>query len=195
MPELRSFDIVLLVNQLSLSLMVDYRTAYKRFISSAKKKMHGIDSKRKLYEVQSDEKLEIHHINPKQLGGNNKLKNLVLLSHDDHVYAHFLLNLALLQHHSRVELLNLSYTDVPRDILKMLKARKNIFRGLKIDMFISGKKHAPTTMSIVEAAKIFCVLARKNYTNELLLDTEITKVVRLALFSGSKFGYKLKFHL
>lgn len=157
--------------------------------------MHGIDSKRKLYEVQSDEKLEVHHVKPKQLGGNNQLKNLVLLSHDDHVYAHLLLNLALAQRHCYVELLNLSYTNVPRGILKMLKAKKNIFRGLKIDMFISGKKHAPTTMSIIEAAKIFCILARKNYTNELLLDTEVTNVVRLALFSGSKFGYKLKFHL
>ena len=175
--------------------MVDYRTAYKRFISSAKKKMRGIDSKRKLYEVQSDEKLEVHHITPKQLGGSNKLKNLVLLSHEEHKYAHFLLNLALAQEHNYGHLMSLSYTDVPSGILKMLKDRKNIFRGLKIDMFISGKKHAPTTMSIVEAAKIFCILGRKNYTNELLLDTEVTNVVRLATFSGSKFGYKLKLHL
>jgi hypothetical protein len=77
----------------------------------------------------------------------------------------------------------------------MLKNRKNIFRGLKINMFIAGKKHAPTTMSIIEAAKIFCVLARKNYTNELLLETEVVNVVRLALFSGSKFGFKLKFNI
>lgn len=157
--------------------------------------MHGIDSKRKLYEVQSDEKLEVHHINPKQLGGSNKLKNLVLLSHDDHVYAHLLLNLALAQRHCYTELFSLSYTNVPSGILKMLKERKNTFRGLKVDMFISGKKHTPTTMSIVEAAKIFCVLGRKNYTNELLLDTEVTNVVRLALFNNSKFGYKLKLHL
>lgn len=175
--------------------MVDYRIAYKRFISLAKKKMRGIDSKRKLYEVQSDEKLEVHHINPKQLGGSNKLKNLVLLSHEEHKYAHFLLNLALAQKHCYTELFSLSYTNVPSSILKMLKDRKNIFRGLKVDMFIAGKKHTPTTMSIVEAAKIFCVLGRKNYTNELLLDTEVTNVVRLALFSNSKFGYKLKLHL
>lgn len=115
--------------------------------------MRGIDSKRKLYEVQSDEKLEVHHINPKQLGGSNKLKNLVLLSHDDHIYAHLLLNLALAQKHCYADLFSLAYTNVPSGILKMLKDRKNIFRGLKIDMFISGKKHTPTTMSIVEAAK------------------------------------------
>ena len=175
--------------------MVNYRTAYKRFISSAKKKMHGIDSKRKLYEVQSDEKLEIHHIRPKQLGGNNQLKNLVLMTHDEHVYAHLLLNLALVQEHNYGHLMSLSYTNVPSGMLKMLESRKNIFRGLKIDMFISGKKWPPTTMSIAEAARIFCILARKNPDNKLMLDSMVTEVVRLALFSNSKFGYKMKLHL
>ena len=174
--------------------MIDYMTAYKRFISSAKKKMHGIDSKRKLYEVQSDNKLEAHHVKPKQLSGNNKLKNLVLLSYDDHVYAHLLLNLALAQKNCS-DLFRLNYTNVPSSILKMLKDRKNIFRGLKIDMFISGKNHAPTTMSIVEAARIFCILARYNYENKILLAKMTAEVIRLALFHKSKFGYKMKFHM
>ena len=175
--------------------MLDYMTAYKRFISSAKKKMRGIDSKRKLYEVQSDKKLEVHHVKPKQLGGNNKLKNLVLLSYDDHVYAHLLLNLALAQKNCYADLFRLDYTNVPSSILKMLKDRKNIFRGLKIDMFISGKKQSPITMSIVDAAKILCVLARYNYENKMLLAKMTTEVIRLALFHKSKFGYKMKFHM
>ena len=175
--------------------MIDYMTAYKRFISSAKKKMRGIDSKRKLYEVQSDKKLEVHHVKPKQLGGNNKLKNLVLLSYDDHVYAHLLLNLALAQKNCYADLFRLDYTNVPSSILKMLKDRKNIFRGLKIDMFISGKKQSPITMSIVDAAKILCVLARYNYENKMLLAKMTTEVIRLALFHKSKFGYKMKFHM
>ena len=175
--------------------MIDYMVAYKRFISSAKKKMHGIDSKRKLYEVQSDKKLEVHHVKPKQLGGNNKFKNLVLLSHDDHVYAHLLLNLALAQKSCYDDIFRLAYIDVPSSILKMIKDRKNIFRGLKIDVFISGKKQSPTTMSIVDAAKILCILARYNYENEMLLASMTTEVVRLALFHKSKFGYKMKFHM
>ena len=175
--------------------MIDYMTAYKRFISSAKKKMHGIDSKRKIYEVGSAEKLEVHHVKPKQLGGNNTLKNLVLLSYDDHVYAHLLLNLALAQKNCYADLFRLDYTNVPSSILKMLKDRKNIFRGLKIDMFISGKKQSPITMSIVDAAKILCVLARYNYENEMLLANMITEAVRLAFFHKSKFGYKMKFHM
>ena len=175
--------------------MIDYMTAYKRFISSAKKKMHGIDSKRKIYEVGSAEKLEVHHVKPKQLGGNNTLKNLVLLSYDDHVYAHLLLNLALAQKNCYADLFRLDYTNVPSSILKMLKDRKNIFRGLKIDVFISGKKLSPTTMSIVDAAKILCVLARYNYENKMLLAKMTTEVIRLALFHRSKFGYKMKFHM
>ena len=175
--------------------MIDYMTAYKRFISSAKKKMHGIDSKRKIYKVGSDEKLEVHHVKPKRLGGNNKFKNLVLLSYDDHVYAHLLLNLALAQKNCYADLFRLDYTNVPSNILKMLKDRKNIFRGLKIDMFISGKKQSPITMSIVDAAKILCILAKYNYEKEMLLANMTTEVVRLALFHKSKFGYKMKFHM
>lgn len=148
--------------------------------------MCGIDSKLKLYEVRSDKKLEVHHVKPKQLGGNNKFKNLVLLSHDDHVYAHLLLNLALAQKNCNADLFRLDYTNVPSSILKMLKDRKNIFRGLKIDMFISGKKWPPTTMSIAETARIFCILARKNPDNNLLLDTMVTEVIKLAIFGKNK---------
>ena len=175
--------------------MIDYMTAYKRFISSAKKKMHGIDSKRKIYKVGSDEKLEVHHVKPKRLGGNSKFKNLVLLSHDDHVYAHLLLNLALAQKNCYDDIFRLDYVNVPNSILKMIKDRKNIFRGLKIDVFISGKKRSPITMSIVDAAKILCILAKRNYENEMLLASMASEVVRLALFHKSKFGYKMKFHM
>ena len=175
--------------------MIDYMTAYKRFISSAKKKMHGIDSKRKIYKVGSDEKLEVHHVKPKRLGGNSKFKNLVLLSHDDHVYAHLLFNLALAQKNCYADLFGLNYINVPSSILKMIKDRKSIFRGLKIDMLISGKKQSPITMSIVDAAKILCILAKCNYENEMLLANMTAEVIRLALFHKSKFGYKMKFHM
>lgn len=175
--------------------MVNYRIAYNRFIASAKKRMHGIDSKRKLYEVQSDEKLEVHHIHPKNLGGNNKLKNLVLLTNEEHKYAHLLLNLALVQRHAYAELIHLYYTDLPSNLLNMIEQKKNIFRDLKIDLFVSGKKHAPNTISIVEAAKIFCILSRQNYENRSVLDSMTTTIIRLALFSGSKFGYKMMFHM
>jgi hypothetical protein len=164
-------------------------------VSSAKKKMRGIDTKRKLYEVQSDEKLEVHHVNPKNFNGSNKLKNLVLLTHEEHKYAHFLLNLALVQRHNYGELMSLSYTDVPSGLLKMVEARRSALRGLKIDIFVSGKKHPPTTMSIIEAARLLCILARVNPDNRLLLDSMVTEAVKLSMFHKSKFGYKMKFHM
>ena len=175
--------------------MVNYRTAYKRFMSSAKKKMLGIDSKQKLYSVQSAKNLEVHHVKPKKIGGNNQLKNLVLLTHEEHKYAHFLLNLALAQEHNYGHLMSLSYRDVPTGIFKMIESRKSIFRGLKIDMFICGKKCPPTTMSIIDAARILCILSRNNPDNKLILDDTVTAVIKHALFSNSKFGYKMKFHM
>ena len=175
--------------------MVDYSIAYRRFVSSAKKKMAGIDTKKKLYEFQSANGLEVHHVCPKNLKGSNELKNLVLLTHDEHKYAHLLLNLALVQKHLYGELMHLYYTDLPSNLLSMIEQKKNIFRDLKIDLFAAGKKHAPNTMSIVEAAKIFCILSRQNYENRLVLDSMTTTVIRLAIFSGSKFGYKMKFHM
>lgn len=171
-----------------------YRTAYTRFIAKAKTRMKGIDSKRKLFEVQSEEKLEVHHVLPKQMGGSNQLQNLVLLTHAEHIYAHFLLNLALAQENNLQKLFSLGYTDMPVNLLDMVKSKRNVFRGLKIDLFTSGKKHAPNTISIIDAAKVLCILGRRNFDNQLVLAEEVRLAVRLAIFHSSKFGYKMKLH-
>lgn len=48
--------------------------------------------------------IEIHHVLPKCAGGSKrKFRNLVLLSFEDHVVAHLLLQLALLQHKRTVQ--------------------------------------------------------------------------------------------
>lgn len=174
--------------------MVNYRTTYNRFISSAKKKMVmcNIDSKLKAYNFQRKNKLEIHHIVPKILGGGKKFKNLVLLSHDDHIYAHFLLNMALFQEGRYGKLAHLGYSAFPAGMLEMLKTRKNVLRGLKVDVFVAGKHRDPTKMGIREIAKVFCVMSRQNYTDQLLFDEMVTKVMRAALFSKSIHGITLK---
>lgn len=177
--------------------MTNYRNAYRRFITSAKKRMaeHKLDSKLKLYQFQRKDKMEIHHIRPKILGGGNKLKNLVLLSHDEHTYAHFLLNLALFQEGRHERLSQLNYPTFPDKMLEMLNSRKNVLRGLKIEVFISGKNHTPTIMSIREVAKIFCIIRRWNYTDSMLLDNMITKIMRAALFFKPVSGIKMKLHM
>lgn len=177
--------------------MVNYRTTYNRFVSSAKKRMdeHKIDSKLKLYQLQRKSKMEIHHITPKILGGGNKLRNLVLLSHDEHTYAHFLLNLALFQEGRHERLNQLDYSAFPDKMLEMLNSRKNVLRGLKIEVFISGKHQAPTIMSIREVAKIFCIIRRWNYMDSSLFDNMITKIMRAALFFKPVSGIKMKLHM
>ena len=178
--------------------MVNYRTTYNRFVSSAKKKMveSNLDSLPKIYKFQRKDKLEIHHIVPKILGGSKKgLKNLVLFTHDEHIYAHFLLNLALFQEGRYENLVQLGYHGFPEKMLEMLNARKNVLRGLKIEMFINGKKHDPTIMSIREVVKFFCMLARKSFTNQIFFNDMFIKVMRTALFSKSMYGFKLKLRM
>jgi hypothetical protein len=175
--------------------MINYRTTYNRFVSSAKKKMveSNLNSLPKIYRFQRKDKLEVHHIVPKILGGSkNDPNNLVLLTHDEHIYAHFLLNLALFQEGHHEKLVQLGYSGFPEKMLEMLNTRKNVLRGLKIKMFINGKKYDPTIMSIREVVKFFCMLARKSFTNQIFFNDIFIKVMRAALFSKSMYGFKLK---
>ena len=175
--------------------MINYRIAYKRLVCTAKKKQLHLDSKAKLFNVASKNNFEVHHIYPKSIGGSNKLKNLVMLLHDEHVYAHMLLNFALLQENNIGTLRRLDYGQVVSNLLKMVKERKNAFRGLKIDVYVSGKKHQPNTMSIAEATKLFCCLHRLNFENEVFFNDMMKKVMHNAMFAKTICGYLVKFHL
>ena len=175
--------------------MPNYRIAYNRLIEAAKKKQLSLDSKTKLFKAATENNLEVHHICPKSIGGSNKRKNLVLLSHDEHIYAHMLLNFALLQERNINTLRRLDYGQCCSKILEMIKNRKNVFRGLKIDVYVSGKSHTPNVMSIAETTKLFCCLNRWNFDNELLFNDMMKKVVNLAMFAKSSFGYKIRFHV
>lgn len=174
--------------------MINYRIAYNRFVTLAQKKLakHRLDSHYKRHCFCKKHNLEVHHITPKNLGGNNDFNNLVLLSHEEHIYAHFLLNLALFQEGKQEALTKLNYSEIPTKILDMLNLRKNILRGLKVEVFLSGKNNPPTIMSIREITKILCVIRRWNFTNQLLFGSMIIKVMRAALFFRPISGIKLK---
>ena len=177
--------------------MVNYRTAYNRFVALAQKKMakHQLDTHHKRHCFCRKHKFEVHHITPKNLGGNNDFNNLVLLSRDDHIYAHFLLNLALFQEGKQEDLTKLNYPEIPTKILDMLNLRKNILRGLKIEVFLSGKNNPPTIMSIREITKILCIIRRWNFTNQLLFGSMLIKVIRAALFFRPISGIKLRLNM
>jgi hypothetical protein len=118
-----------------------------------------------------------------------------LLSHEDHIYAHFLLNLALFQEGKQDDLVKLNYPELPAKMLDMLNLRKNILRGLKVEVFVSGKNNPPTLMSIREITKILCVIRRWNFTNQLLFGSMLIKVIRAALFFRPISGIKLRLNM
>jgi hypothetical protein len=177
--------------------MVNYRTAYIRFVTLAQKRLakHQLDTHHKRHCFCRKHKLEVHHILPKNFGGKNDFKNLVLLSHEDHIYAHFLLNLALFQEGKQDDLVKLNYPELPAKMLDMLNLRKNILRGLKVEVFVSGKNNPPTLMSIREITKILCVIRRWNFTNQLLFSSMLIKVIRAALFFRPISGLKLRLNM
>jgi hypothetical protein len=177
--------------------MVNYRIAYNRFVALAQKKLakHQLDTHYKRHCFCKKHNLEVHHILPKHFGGKNDFKNLVLLSHEEHIYAHFLLNLALFQEGKQEALIKLNYPIMPAKMLDMLNFRKNILRGLKVEVFISGKNNPPTIMSIREITKILCVIRRWNFTNQLLFGSMLIKVIRAALFFKPISGIKLRLNM
>lgn len=171
-----------------------FKIAYERFIHASKKQRdtRGI-TRQEILKWKTKSGLEIHHIVPKSLGGTDKLTNLVLLSHEGHIYAHLLLNLALLQEGKREWLAKLDYGTISSKLLmKLLKTRKSAFRGLKLNMFIAGKQHPPTTLSITDTAKILCAVARQDFNDQAALSKMAAEALNTAIFSGSKLGYKLE---
>ena len=185
------------VNNINIIDMINYRTAYIRFVTLAQKRLvkHQLDTYCKRHSFCRKHKLEVHHILPKHFGGNNDFNNLVLLSHEDHIYAHFLLNLALFQEGKQEDLVKLNYSEMPTKMLDMLNLRKNILRGLKVEVFVSGKNNPPTIMSIREITKILCVIYRWNFTNQLLFSSMLIKVIRAALFFRPISGLKLRLNM
>lgn len=172
--------------------MISYRIAYGRFILAAKKKntKDGFTSNTKLSSLGEG---ELHHILPRKLGGTNNFKNLVLLSHDEHIYAHMLLNLALAQEGRLDDLRKLNYFTVLDSTHEILD-KKHAFKRLKIDIYVSGKKWPPITMSLHEAAKFMCFVTRKNYLNKIALNDMKHKIFMRAMHIKSFAGYKMKFN-
>ena len=172
--------------------MISYRIAYDRFILAAKKK-NAKDGFTNNAKISSLGEGELHHILPRKLGGTNSFKNLVLLSHNEHIYAHMLLNLALAQEGKLDDLRKLSYFTVLDSMHETLD-KKHALKHLKIDVYVSGKKWPPMTMSLHEAAKHMCFVTRKNYLSKIALNDMKHKIFMHAMHIKPFAGYKMKFN-
>ena len=175
--------------------MANYRTAYDYLISRARRQMaaSGIVTKKQLYAASGEEaNLQIHHVQPQKFGGKNTVQNMVLLSPDEHCWAHTLLNLALYQEKKFANLHTLNYTKVVSSLVDDLKHR-NALRDLKVDVHILGKKQKPTTMSFAKAAELFAFALRKDVKVDL--DYVTIHVFRAAMFNRMLCGYKVALHM
>ena len=172
---------------------MNYRVAYDRFILRAIRKNfeNGIKVNPTI-NCDRPNGMEIHHIVPKILGGTNKSSNLVLMSTTDHVYAHILLNLALLQEQKYQDLDKLSYHSFngnSKDIFS-----QNAIKNLKVLVGIEGKKHM-LVLGIVEAAKYFCFGHRQNYMRNDNLYVMARKILHTGIFRKSNCGIPIRIKL
>lgn len=170
--------------------MVDYKLAYKRFIDKTR-----AENKKDGYKLRADfdrassKNLEIHHVKPRALGGTNALNNLVVLSHDEHIFAHFLLNLSLYQQKNWRGLQKIDYhVDLPAKFW-----RRNAFRNLKVKMWLSGKKAPCSTFTMRQAAQYVACIRRMNPFKEETVQKCMWKVFLLAKSNRNFGGVKLMF--
>lgn len=172
---------------------MNFRLAYDRLCKreKAKNREDGLKTtKSYLSHCSLNDGKEVHHILPKILGGRNIKSNFVALSYEIHVYAHVLLNLAFLQEGNTKALALLGYrkSQLPMDFI--LKQRA--MRGLKVSIPIEGKRHPPVVLGILEAAKHFCFMRRKNFNNKEELFSTASIVLQNAIFGTDWFGMKMK---
>ena len=170
---------------------MDYMLAYERFCQRAKARdrRNGITAASQYNRHRSDAH-QIHHIMPKKLGGKNTPENYVLLDPNSHKYAHVLLNLALAQKGKTEDICRLDYCDCPEVDFLM---KQNAMKSCKVAVYVEGKKHDPIVMSIREAAKYFCFVAHKNFTNKESLESTEIRVLKMAMSSTAKYGFIVRF--
>ena len=131
--------------------MVDFGKKYDAFIKTKWRecKKQGITKA-----IGKKRKFEIHHIVPKSLlvmkrfrrvVANNKQQNTIMMSTDDHIYAHLLLNLAFVQRGNNDWIKQLSFTrKIPKTLFqKLLKGK--FLTQVKFEVkFLSGQNKDKT---------------------------------------------------
>lgn len=139
--------------------MVNFGKKYDAFIKAKWRecKKQGITKA-----IGKKRKLEIHHVVPKSLlvmkrfrrvVANNKQQNTVMMSTDDHIFAHLLLNLAFEQRGNNDWIKQLSFTrKIPKTLFcKLLKGKFLTQVKFKVK-FYSGQNQGKTvSMSALDA--------------------------------------------
>lgn len=170
---------------------MDYTIAYNRFCISKRKQnlQNGLlKSKNDIVKKHNKNGLQLHHIKPLRLNGANKLFNYVLLSREDHIFAHLLLNLSLYQQGNFKALKTLGYSAycLPNEFLK-----KHSLKGIKIALKFPEKKDFKL-FSLKQAALYYAIVRQKDITDKQILNASIWAVLKRSLLNGSKGGINFK---
>lgn len=170
---------------------MNYYEAYKRFISKAKKEnIHsGYTSISKMHASKNGN--EIHHIKPKCLGGADAFDNFVLLSHDDHIYAHWLLGFSFYKNGNFKTLKTLSCNKFSSSTY----FKRNAFRRLKIQISLANNPCKCLGIFTLKQASMYVAAIRPySIKNNKDMANAMFKALSLAMLRGvyGNFKFKLK---
>lgn len=172
---------------------MNYKAAYQRFIAKAKAQnlKDGFATKKAIYKRKTALDCQIHHIKPRSLGGSSEIDNLVLLSPEDHIYAHCLLDLSLYQSGNKKALERLDYHYGKIKKKDMLK--RTGFRKLKVEMQFNCKKSdKPLVFTLMKAAKYIAFIQKFNPDNEKDVLKCVAKCILIAKRDSSYAGITMK---
>ena len=171
---------------------MNYYEAYKRLVLKAKKEniCAGYTSIRKMKASKNGN--EIHHIKPKCLCDDDSFSNLVLLSHDDHIYAHWLMNLSYYQCGNFKALNKLMYGK----FLSIEHFKRNAFRGLKIQLsLLDNPCMCLGKFTLRQAAMYVAALKLSNMQSMKDMTAAMHKALTIAMCHRSFGGLRFKLQL
>ena len=129
---------------------------------------------------------EIHHILPKVNGGTNETSNLVPLMHDEHVIAHFLMNLAILENRGICKKRTTKYP-IGYDQFCMISRHIPDILDLKIKAcFRTSIDTGEIIGSLKDISKYVCILNGRDPFDEVELFSSAAKIVQASFKSSHR---------
>ena len=129
---------------------------------------------------------EVHHILPKVNGGTNEKSNLVPLMHDEHVIAHFLMNLAILENRGICKKRTTRY---PIGYDRFCMISRHIPDILDLRIRACFRTHIDTSEiigSLKDISKYVCILNGRDPFDEVELFSSAAKIVQASFRRGHR---------
>lgn len=129
---------------------------------------------------------EIHHILPKVNGSTNDVSNLVALSHEEHIVAHFLMNMAIVENPG---LCTKKHTKYPFGLKYFFIVKSFIpdILNLRIQACFNHKNEKGTIIgSLLDISRYVCVLQGIDAYDELEMVSCAVNVIKKVFMKNHK---------